>query len=231
MTRILKSLQLTPELQTYIAEAGVREHPALAKCREETDALGGISVMQIGPEQGAFMGLLAAATGTRKVLEVGVFTGYSSLALALAMGPEGRITACDISEEFVAHARRHWEAGGVSDRIETRIGPAGDTLSDLLGEGMAGHFDMAFIDADKTGYDGYYEAALKLVRKGGLILIDNTLWFGAVADPEADDHDTMALKALNAKIHDDERVDMVITPIGDGLTLCLSALALRLTRG
>lgn len=215
-----RMIPYTEALAAYIAKVGVREHPVLKRCREETAAMGGISRMQIGPEQGAFMGFLAGAIGTKLVLEIGVFTGYSSLAVALAMGPQGRLTACDLNEEFVPKARGYWRAADVERQIELRLGPAKDTIVALIAEGRSNLYDMAFIDADKTSYDAYYEGALKLVRPGGLILIDNTLWSGAVADLKIGDADTLALRALNEKLHGDERVDYCLTPMGDGLTLC-----------
>lgn len=215
-----RMLQWSEALSDYVAQVGVREHPALKRCREETAAMGGISRMQIGPEQGAFMGFLARAIGALRVLEVGVFTGYSSLAVTLAMGPTGRLTACDLSEEFVSKARTYWRAADVERQIELRLGPAKETIVALISEGRSNLYDMAFIDADKVSYDAYYEGALRLVRPGGLILIDNTLWSGAVADLTVSDADTAALRALNKKLHGDERIDYCLTPLGDGLTLC-----------
>jgi predicted O-methyltransferase YrrM len=167
------------------------------------------------------MALLVELVGARNVLEIGVFTGYSSTRLALALPPEGRITACDINEEFTATARRHWQRAGVADKIDLRLGPALDTLDGLIAEGRAGTYDLAFIDADKENYDGYYERALQLLRTGGLVLIDNVLWGGKVADPAANDADTAAIRALNQKIHTDPRVSISLLPIADGLTLAL----------
>lgn len=179
--------------------------------------------MQISPEQGALMQVLARATNARVAVEVGVFTGYSSTATALALkaghGDAARLYACDISEEFVGRARRTWRAAGVEDVIETRIGPAADSLTRLLEEGLRGSVDFAFIDADKTGYDAYYELCLQLLRPGGLMLIDNMLWDGKVADPAVTDADTAALRSLAEKIARDERVDMTLATIGDGLSV------------
>jgi caffeoyl-CoA O-methyltransferase len=175
--------------------------------------------MQIAPEQGQLMAFLVTLTGARRALEVGVFTGYSSLAVALAMPPEGRLVACDVSESWTAVARRYWEEAGVAEKISLRLGPATDTLEALLKDGQAGSFDFAFIDADKENYGRYYDLALELVRPGGLIAIDNVLWGGAVADPAEQDADTQAIRALNARLHHDARIDLTMLPIGDGLTL------------
>jgi predicted O-methyltransferase YrrM len=177
--------------------------------------------MQIAPEQGQFMALLVQMMGAKKVLELGVFTGYSSLAIALSLPIDGKITACDISEEFTAVARRYWQAAGVADKIDLRIAPALETLERLLAEGQAETFDFAFIDADKQNYDRYYEQVLQLVRPGGLIAIDNVLWSGLVADPTVQDEETIALRAFNQKLSGDERVKLSLVPIGDGVTLAL----------
>ena len=165
------------------------------------------------------MDLLVELIGARRTLEIGTFTGYSALAVALALPPDGRVVACDINEETAAVARRYWAEAGVADKIDLRLAPAGETLAGLIAEGRAGSFDFAFIDADKQGYDAYYEACLELLRPGGLIAVDNVLWDGAVADPERDDPDTRAIRALNEKIRDDRRVSLSLLPIGDGLTL------------
>jgi caffeoyl-CoA O-methyltransferase len=175
--------------------------------------------MQISPEQGQFMALLAELIGARRVLEVGTFTGYSALAVALALPADGRIVACDVNEDTTAVARRYWAEAGVADKIELRLGPAVDTLEALLAEGGGETFDFAFIDADKVNYDAYYEGALALLRQGGLMVIDNVLWSGAVADPERQDADTSALRALNAKLHDDQRISLSLLPVSDGITL------------
>ncbi len=204
----------------YLRRVGVREDANLAVLREETARLprGG---MQISPEQGQLMRLLIKLLGARKCLEVGVFTGYSSLVVAEAMGPSGRVVALDISEEWTAIARRHWRSAGLEERIDLRLGPAADSLKALVAAGEGGTFDFAFIDADKTSYDTYYEQALVLLRPGGLIAIDNVLWSGAVADPSNQTADTLALRALNEKLHADPRVEANMIPIGDGLTLAL----------
>jgi caffeoyl-CoA O-methyltransferase len=175
--------------------------------------------MQIGPDQGLFLGLLVRMLDARRVVEVGTFTGYSALAMAMALPPGGRIVCCDISEEYTAVARRYWKEAGVADRIDLRLGPAKETLAKLLATDGPGSHDLAFIDADKTGYDAYYEACLQLLRPGGIIAIDNVLWSGRVADPAVTDADTAALRALNAKVRDDRRVDAVVLTVGDGLTL------------
>jgi caffeoyl-CoA O-methyltransferase len=175
--------------------------------------------MQIAPEQGQFMQLLVRLVGARRAIEVGVFTGYSSLAVMLAMPKDGRLLALDVSPVYTAVARRHWQEAGVADRIELVIAPARETLDARLAAGEAGRYDFAFIDADKTGYLAYYERLLKLLRPGGLIVVDNTLWHGAVADPADREADTVALREFNDFLHGDERVDIALLPVGDGLTL------------
>ncbi len=209
-----RTLNLTDELQDYVRRLGVREPPVLARLREETAQLPQRN-MQISPEQGAFMAMLVRLMGARQCLEVGTFTGYSSTAVALALPADGRVTCCDGSVEWTDIARRYWADAGVGDRIDLRIGPALETLKSLEERS----FDFAFIDADKSSYDAYYERALKLVRHGGLIAIDNVLWSGRVVDEADRDDDTLAIRALNDKIATDERVEMVLLPIGDGLTL------------
>jgi caffeoyl-CoA O-methyltransferase len=177
--------------------------------------------MQIAPEQGRFMALLVQLMDARRYLEVGTFTGYSSLAVALAMPDDGQIIACDVSEEYTAVARRYWEEAGVARRIDLRIGPTLNTLKALLhDDDERRDFDFIFIDADKANYNSYYEKCLDLLRPGGLIALDNTLWGGKVADPAVTDIDTSALRKLNTKLYADERIDMSMVPIGDGLTLC-----------
>ena len=190
----------------------------MRRLREETASMEQAN-MQIGPEQGQFMALLVELIGARSVLEVGTFTGYSALAMAVALPENGALVACDVSEEWTAIGRRYWEEAGVAHKIELRLAPALETLDALLAEGRAGTFDFAFIDADKEGYDAYYERALELVRLGGLIALDNTLWEGKVADPAATDVDTEAIRAINAKLVLDERVTLSLIPVGDGLTL------------
>jgi caffeoyl-CoA O-methyltransferase len=215
-----ETLGLSDTLLAYVRRVGLREDSDLAALREET-ARHPHARMQISPEQGQLMALLIKLIGARKTLEVGVFTGYSAMAVAKAMGPGGRVIALDVNVDFTAIARRHWAKAGVADRIDLRLAPGLDSLAALIAAGDAGTFDFAFIDADKTNYDGYYEACLRLVRRGGLIAIDNVLWSGAVADPSDTTADTLALRALNAKIHGDTRVEASLVPIGDGLTLAL----------
>lgn len=177
--------------------------------------------MQISPEQGQFMRLLVQLIGAKKTLEVGVFTGYSSLSVALALLTDGKIIACDVSEEYTAIARLYWQEARVADKIDLRLAPALATLDNLLATGQAHTFDFAFIDADKVNYDGYYERALQLIRPGGLIAIDNVLWSGRVANPEIQNESTQAIRIFNQKLRDDERVTISLVPIGDGLTLAL----------
>ncbi len=215
-----RTLSMTDALYDYLLAVSAREPEILRRQREETARLPNAG-MQIGPEQGQFMALLIELIGARRTLEVGVFTGYSSLAVALALPPDGRVVACDVSEEWTAIARRYWAEAGVAGKIELRLGPAVETLDALLAEGQADGFDFAFIDADKENYDRYYERALRLVRRGGLIAIDNVLWGGRVADPEAQGESVAVIRALNAKLHRDERVALSLLPIGDGLTLAL----------
>jgi caffeoyl-CoA O-methyltransferase len=216
------SFGLSEAVVSYLQRWGVDEHPVLARCRAET-ASDPRAIMQISPEQGAFMQVLATAIRARRVLEVGVFTGYSSTALALAMkamhGADAELVACDISGSLVDRASGYWRAAGVEGIVAPRIGPAADTLRALLDEGLHGHFDLMFIDADKAGYDAYYELGVELLRQGGLMLIDNMLWSGAVADPADSSADTVALRALAAKIHADGRVESTLASIGDGLSI------------
>jgi caffeoyl-CoA O-methyltransferase len=209
---------MTDRLYDYLLKVSLREPPLLAELRAETAKMP-MAGMQISPEQGQFMALLAELIGARKAIEVGTFTGYSALCVAGALPADGKLIACDISEEFTAVARRYWAKSGIAGRIELRLAPALDTLSGLLKGGGAGSFDFAFIDADKTQYDAYYEAILKLLRPGGLITIDNVLWSGAVADGRKRDPDTVALRALNEKLKTDKRISLSMLPIGDGLTL------------
>lgn len=213
-----RSIGLDEALRQYLIDRSTAEHPVLKGLRPEASGQPHQS-MQVAPEEAALLAMLVRVMGARRVLEVGTFTGYSSTAMALALPPDGRITCCDVSREWTDIARKAWADAGVADRVELRLGPALQTLEALLAEGMSGAYDLAFIDADKTSYDAYYERALELVRRGGLIAIDNTLWSGRVADPSVDDESTVAIRALNAKIGNDDRVIAVITPIGDGLTL------------
>jgi len=214
-----KSTGLDDRLYEYLASVSRREPEVLRQLREETAALPQAG-MQISPEQGQFMGLLAQLSGAVKVLEVGVFTGYSSTAVALALPAHGRVTALDISPEWTAVARRYWELAGVADKIDLRLGPGIESLDALLPE-AEGTYDFAFIDADKENYDGYYERVLRLLRPGGLLLIDNVLWGERVADASLDDPDTKAIRALNRKIHADSRVAISLLPLADGISLAL----------
>ncbi|MBT5265894.1 MAG: SAM-dependent methyltransferase [Rhodospirillaceae bacterium] len=213
-----KSLKVDDRLHDYILDNTLREPEIARRLREETAGMQGAG-MQIGPEQGQFMGLLIELTGAKRTLEVGTFTGYSALMTALHLPEEGQVIACDVSEEWTSVGRRYWAEAGVTGKIDLRIGPGAETLQTLLDQGEAGSFDFAFIDADKSNYGTYYELALKLVRQGGLIAVDNVLWNGAVAEPEIEDDDTRAIRELNAHIHTDERVTMSLLTIGDGLTL------------
>jgi predicted O-methyltransferase YrrM len=213
-----RTIAVTDSLYDYLLSVSLREPPLLLRLREET-AADPAAGMQISPEQGQFMALLARLTGARRCLEIGVFTGYSSLAVALALPPDGRILACDVSERWTAVARRYWEEAGVAQRIDLRLAPAMQTLDGLLAAGAHATFDLAFIDADKENYLGYYERTLELLRPGGLVLVDNTLWSGRVADPENAEPDTVALRHFNEVLHADDRVDLSLLPVGDGLTL------------
>ena len=213
-----RRLQITDEIHRYLIANSVREPEVLARLRAATASLP-LAQMQIGPEQGQLMALLARLMGAKRCIEIGVFTGYSSLAVALALPPDGRILACDVSEEWTAIARRFWREAGVEHKIELKLQPAVRTLEQLLAAGEAGSYDFAFVDADKPAYETYYEQLLKLLRPGGLIALDNTLWSGAVANPDASEPNAVALRALNAKLHRDERVDLSLLPVGDGLTL------------
>lgn len=208
------------DISDYLLSVSLREPPVLRRLREETAALPN-KQLQIPPEHGQFMALLIQLTGARRTLEVGVFTGYSSLAVALALPPDGRIVACDVSEEFTAMARRYWREAGVDHMIDLRIRPAMETLTELMVQGQRGRFDFAFIDADKTNYEGYYECALELLRPGGLIMVDNVLWSGRVLDPSDQTPDTVALRAFNKKLLGDSRVTLSVIPLGDGVTLAL----------
>jgi predicted O-methyltransferase YrrM len=211
-------VEATDQLMDYLTRLGGREHPAQARCRVETAAMGDISIMQIAPEQGAFLAMLVRLTGAKRCLEIGVFTGYSALSAALAMPADGRLVALDISRDYTDRARPYWDEAGVTDKIDLRIGPANAALDAMIAAGDA-PFDFAFIDADKEGYDGYYERTLKLMQPGGLIAFDNMLRGGDVADPLVTNSGTVALRALNDKIHADERVDMVLATVGDGVML------------
>jgi caffeoyl-CoA O-methyltransferase len=211
-------LEATPELIEYVRRVGVREPAFLARLRAETQKLPE-AIMQIAPEQGALMALLVRMLGARRALEVGTFTGYSSTCVALALPDDGQIVCCDVSREWTDVARRTWQEAGVAHKVDLRLAPATETLSGIIDAGEEGSFDFAFIDANKGDYPAYYEAALRLVRRGGLIAIDNTLRAGRVLDPQ--DDDTKVIAALNAKIATDERVEVAMVPMSDGLTLVL----------
>jgi predicted O-methyltransferase YrrM len=213
-----RTIGISDELAAYVVERGTREPEVLARLREETAALPQHG-MQIAPEEGAFLAMLVELTGARRCLEVGTFTGYSSLAVALALPDDGSIVCCDVSEEWTSMARRYWDQAGVSSRIDLRIAPASDTLDRLLADGGESTYDFAFVDADKTGYDGYYERLLRLVRPGGLIVFDNMLWGGRVLEQDSDDEDTRAIQALNARLAADERISLCLLPLADGVTL------------
>jgi len=208
---------LPAALDQYVRTTGARETDVQRRLREETARLPEAG-MQIGADEAALLALLVRMLGARRAVEIGTFTGYSALSIASALPPDGTLVCCDVSREWTGIGRPYWAQAGVAERIDLRIAPAAETLATLVREG-AGTYDFAFIDADKSGYDHYYEQALRLLRAGGLAAIDNTLWSGAVADPAHGDKETIALRTLNRKIHDDERVEMVLLSIGDGLTL------------
>jgi predicted O-methyltransferase YrrM len=212
-----RTLTLDDTVYQYLLDVSLREHPVMAQLRADMRGHPHAN-MQISPEQGQFMALLIHLIGARRTLEIGVFTGYSALAVALALPPDGRVVGCDVNEEYTALARDYWKKASVDHKIDLHLAPAVDTLDALLADGQAGCFDFAFIDADKTEYDAYYERCLALLRRGGLIAIDNVLWGGSVAHP-AEDESTAAIQALNRKLHDDERIDLSMVPIGDGVTL------------
>jgi caffeoyl-CoA O-methyltransferase len=212
-----RSLELDDRLYDYLVQFGTRESDLLKDLRAETAKLPGAG-MQIGPEQGAFMGLLVELIGAKRALEIGTFTGYSSLCIAGALPADGKLICCDVSEEYTRVARDYWRRAGLESKVELRLGPALATLDALIDADVES-FDFAFIDADKTNYANYYDRAIRLVRPGGLIAIDNVLWGGDVAKPEENDEDTTAIRALNEMVRNDERVTLALTPIGDGLTL------------
>ncbi|MGH8676687.1 MAG: O-methyltransferase [Burkholderiales bacterium] len=206
------------EVHAYLVRNSVRETPLQRRLRAATRGIPGAG-MQIAPEQGAFMQILVRLLGAKRYLEIGTFTGYSALCVALAMPKSGRLVCCDVSEEWTSIARRYWRKAGVASNIRLRLAPALETLDALLREGDAGRYDLAFIDADKENYLSYFERCMRLVRRGGLIAIDNTLWSGRVADPRHKDVDTRAIRALNLRLHRDRRIHLVLLPVGDGLTL------------
>ena len=213
-----RTLNLTDRLYDYVLAVSLREPPLLARLREETSALPGAE-MQISPEQGQLMAFLAELIEARRCLELGTFTGYSALSVARVLPPDGEVVTCDVDETATAVARRYWAEAGVADKIRLHLAPAGETLDRLIAEGQGDGFDFAFIDADKENYGVYYEQVLTLLRPGGLMLIDNVLWSGAVADPAREDPDTVAIRALNETLRDDARVSLSLLPVSDGLSL------------
>lgn len=215
-----RTLTLTDGLYDYLLAHSVQEPEILQALRQET-AQHPMAQMQIAPEQGQFMALLIQLMGAKKALEVGVFTGYSALRVALALPPDGRLVACDVNADYTAIAQRYWDQAGVSDKIDLRLAPATETLAHLIAEGQQNSFDFAFIDADKSNYPVYYEQVLQLVRPGGVIAIDNVLWSGRVADPSVTDNRTQVLRRFNATLATDPRIMLSLVPIADGLTLAL----------
>lgn len=212
------TLNLSPTVYDYLIKHSLRELAVLTELRKETHKLTE-SRMQISPEQGQFMALLMEILAAKKTLDIGTFTGYSALAVALALPADGKVFALDVSDQWTNIAKKFWQDSGAGNKIELKLGPAVDSLKMLIANGESGTFDFAFIDADKANYDQYYELSLQLLRKGGLIAVDNVLWDGKVADPEENDQSTNAIRALNSKILKDERVTISMLPIGDGLTL------------
>jgi predicted O-methyltransferase YrrM len=215
-----QTIGLSPEFYSYYQSISVREPEILQKLRQET-ASHPRAMMQIAPEQGQFMAFLVQLIGAKKTLEIGVYTGYSSLVTALALPPDGTIVACDVSDEYTAIARRYWQEAGVSNKIDLRIAPALETLDELISQGYSNRFDFAFIDADKGNYSNYYEKSLELIRKGGLIAIDNVFWGSKVADLEIQDNQTNKIREFNQKLYEDKRINLSVVPIADGLTLAL----------
>jgi caffeoyl-CoA O-methyltransferase len=216
----LKGRVIQADVQAYIQSTGLREHPVLRWLRDET-ARHPRAMMQIEPEEGALLQQLVRFGRVRRIVEIGVFTGYSSTAMALALPEDGQLVACDVSDEYTRLAREAWQRAGVAHKVELHLAPAQETLDALLSNGQEGTVDLVFIDADKPGYDAYYERALRLLRPGGLIAIDNVLWDGKVFDPGVQDPDTVALRSLNDKLLVDERIELAMVPIADGLTLAL----------
>lgn len=213
-----QTIGLSDELAAYVVEVGVREPDVLARLREETAAIPQHG-MQIAPEEGAFLAMLVELTGARRCIEIGTFTGYSATAVALALPDDGQLVCCDVSQEWTSLASKYWDEAGVADKIDLRVAPAAETLDQLLADGEEETYDFAFVDADKAGYDGYYEQLLRLVRRGGLIAFDNMLWGGEVLDQDSKDEDTVALRALNTKLAGDERITLCLLPVADGVTL------------
>ena len=215
-----RTIAITESIYQYLCDHSLREDPILKDLRDHTYDMEE-RAMQIAPEQGQFMQMLVKLIGAKNTIEVGVFTGYSSLAIALALPEDGRIVACDVNPQYTNVAEKFWVSAGVREKIDLRIGPAMDTLLELINAGLTGTFDFAFIDADKINYDHYYELCLQLIRPGGLITVDNVLWGGAVSDDAINDVDTNSIRALNDKLHQDERIELSLVPIGDGLTLAM----------
>ncbi len=213
-----RTLELTDELYEYILSVSVHEDEYLQRLRKET-ASHPYAIMQIAPEQGQFMAFLVRLIGAKRIIEVGVFTGYSSYALASALPPDGELIACDVSDEWTSIARRYWKEGGLENKIRLYLAPAIETLDQLLKDGQQGAFDFVFIDADKENYENYYEKSLELIRVGGIIAIDNVLWGGKVIDPKVTDTATEAIRKFNKKLYEDERINLSLVPIADGLTL------------
>jgi predicted O-methyltransferase YrrM len=214
-----RTINLDDKLYEYLLKNSVKETAELAQLREVT-MKNEMARMQIAPEQGQFMALMVELLGASHIIEVGTFTGYSALSMALALPDDGKIICCDISKEWTDIGVPYWEKAGVANKIDLRIGQAMRTLKDLIKNGAAGHFDMAFVDADKTNYANYFELCLALLRPGGLLMFDNTLWDGDVADDSVQDEDTVAIRQLNQQLLEDDRISMSLVPIGDGLTLC-----------
>ncbi|WP_229716135.1 O-methyltransferase [Mangrovihabitans endophyticus] len=208
-----------PDVVEYIRESSLREDEVLRDLRRLTAGLPGGQAMQLMAEEGQFIALLVALTGAERVLEIGTFTGYSTLCMARALPAHGRLVTCDITDRWPEIGVEFWRRAGVHERIEVRVGAAAETLTTMITDGLSGHFDLVFIDADKAGYPEYYELSLRLVRPGGLLVLDNTLFFGRVIDPRADDPDTAGVRTVNARIRDDERVDLSMLPVADGITL------------
>jgi predicted O-methyltransferase YrrM len=213
-----KTLDLTDDLYDYLLSVSLRDNPLQKKLREETDKLEW-GIMQISADQAQFMFLLLKLINARRIIEIGTFTGYSALVMASALPSDGKIVACDVHEEWTSIGRSYWEQTGVADKIDLRLAPALDTLAQLVNDGHSASFDAAFIDADKQNMLNYYEYCLQLLRPGGLIMIDNVLWGSSVIDPDKNDDDTVAIRATNQFVYQDERVDISMVPIGDGLTL------------
>ena len=215
-----RTIAITESIYQYLCDHSLREDKVLVDLRNYTFSMEE-RVMQIAPKQGQFMQILVKLIGAKNTIEVGVFTGYSSLAIALALPEDGRIVACDVNPQYTSVAEKFWVSGGVREKIDLRIGPAKDTLSELINDGLTGTFDFAFIDADKVNYNHYFERCLELIRPGGLITIDNVLWGGTVSNDSINDVDTNSIRALNDKLHQDERIELSLVPIGDGLTLAM----------